>query len=94
MEEEIIMRNEVTPESITAILDALVGSTYAQADSYWDAESQANVPKFQAVCDWVYDRLRDAEKDYDSPYVSARQTARMVMNAANDLAWLLDGKAK
>ena len=82
------MKNEVTPDAITAILDALVGSTAAQADSHWDAESQANVHKFEAVCDWVYERLCDAQRHYNSPYYSAKQTAHMVMNAAGDLAYL------
>ena len=83
-----IMQNEVTPDAITAVLDALVGSTAAQADSVWDAESQENVPKFEAVCDWVYKRLCDAQRHYNSPYYSAKQTAHMVMNAAGDLAYL------
>lgn len=69
-----------------AVLDALVGSTAAQADATWDAESQANVPKFEAVCDWVFDRLCSAARDYDSPYGSAKATARMVERAAGDLA--------
>lgn len=80
------MNENITPESIKAILNALVGCTAAQAESHWDAESQANVPKFEAVCDWVYERLCNADKHYDSPYYSAKQTARMVMFAAGDLA--------
>ena len=49
-------------------------------------ESQANVPKFEAVCDWVFDRLCNAARNYDSPYGSAKATARMVERAAGDLA--------
>lgn len=80
------MSNEVTPEAVKAILDALVGSTAAQADATWDAESQSNVPKFEAVCDWVFERLCNADKHYSSPYGSAKTTARMVESAAGDLA--------
>lgn len=84
------MNENITPESIKAILNALVGCTAAQAESRWDAESQANVPKFEAVCDWVWERLRNADKHYDSPYYSAKQTARMVMFAAGDLAYVFN----
>ena len=80
------MSNEVTPEAVKAVLDALVGPTAARADTAWDEESQANVPKFEAVCDWVFDRLCNAARNYDSPYGSAKVTARMVERAAGDLA--------
>lgn len=82
------MKSEITPEAITAVLDALVGTTAPQGDTHWDSESQANVPKFEAVCDWVYNRLYEADRSYDSPYWSEKQTARMVVNAAGDLAVL------
>lgn len=82
------MKNELTPETITALLDVLVGDTSAQADSVWDAKSQANIPKFEAVCDWVWERLCNAQRHYNSPYASAQATSRKVMNAAGDLAYL------
>ena len=82
------MKSEITPEAITAVLDALVGTTAPQGDTHWDSESQANVPKFEAVCNWVYNRLYEADRSYDSPYWSEKQTARMVVNAAGDLAVL------
>lgn len=82
------MRSEITSEAITAVLDALVGTTAPQGDTQWDRESQANVPKFEAVCNWVYNRLYEADRSYDSPYWSEKQTARMVVNAAGDLAIL------
>ena len=80
------MRNEVTPEAVKAVLDALVGTTAAQADTRLDKESQANVDKFEAVCDWVFDRLVNASKHYNSQYGSAQDTARMVERAAGALA--------
>lgn len=78
--------SKVEEASIGAILDAIVGTTAPQADAFWDRESQKNVPRFEAVCRWVWDRICQAEKDIDSPYASAKKTARMVENAAGDLA--------
>lgn len=81
------MSDKVTPEAVKAVLDALVGPTAARADTILDKESQANVPKFEAVCDWVFYRLCDADRNYDSPYGSAKATARMVERAAGNLIW-------
>lgn len=78
--------SEVDENSIGAILDAIVGTTAPRADTAWDGESQANVPRFEAVCRWVWDRLCQADRYIDSPYASAKRTARMVENAAGDLA--------
>lgn len=78
--------SEVSPDEMCNILDALVGSTSPQADSTMDAVSQENVPMFEAVCDWVWERLIRAERHIDSPYASAKHTARMVERAAGDLA--------
>lgn len=80
-----MMSDKVTPEAVKAVLDALVGPTAARADTILDEESQANVPKFEAVCDWVLYRLCDADRNYDSPYGSAKATARMVERAAGNL---------
>lgn len=80
-----VMSDKVTPEAVKAVLDALVGPTAARADTILDEESQANVPKFEAVCDWVFYRLCDADRNYDSPYGSAKATARMVERAAGNL---------
>lgn len=41
--------------------------------------------RFAAVCDWVFYRLCDADRNYDSPYGSAKATARMVERAAGNL---------
>lgn len=82
-----VMSDKVTPEAVKAVLDALVGPTAARADTILDEESQANVPKFEAVCDWVFYRLCDADRNYDSPYGSAKATARMVERAAGNLIW-------
>lgn len=78
--------SEVDEAAIVDILDAIVGTTSPQADSTMDAESQGNIPRFKAVCDWVWGRLCAAERHIGSPYGSARRTARMVESAAGDLA--------
>lgn len=78
--------SKVDESAIGDILDAIVGTTSPQADSTMDEESQRNIPMFEAVCDWVFDRLLTADMYIESPYTSARTTARMVEAAAGDLA--------
>ena len=78
--------SRVSEAAIGDILDAIVGTTSPQADTTMDAESQGNIPRFEAVCEWVWDRLCAAERHIDSPYASARITARMMESAAGDLA--------
>lgn len=78
--------SKVDESAIGDILDAIVGTTSPQADSTMDAESQGNIPRFEAVCEWVWDRLCTADGHIDSPYASARMTARMVESAAGYLA--------
>lgn len=76
----------VSENEIANILDAIVGTTSPQADTTLDEISQGNVPRFEAVCKWVWDRLCSADGHFDSQYASARRTARMVELAAGDLA--------
>jgi len=78
--------SEVNPNEIPAILDALVGNIAPQADSGFDREAQNNIPRFESVCHWVWERLCVADRSYDSPYASAQQTARKTFSAAGDLA--------
>ena len=80
------MSNNVTPEAIKAVLDAFVGGTYPQGDTTLDERSQANIPKFEAVCDWVWDRLYIASKHTSSPYASERSTANLTLRAAGYMA--------
>lgn len=82
------MSNGVTPEAVKDVLDALVGSTSANADTTMDDRSLKNVPKLEAVADWLFDRLVAAQRNIKSPYASAKQVAKAVMNAGGDLAWV------
>lgn len=82
------MSNGVTPEAVKDVLDALVGDTSANADTTMDDRSLENVSKLAAVADWLSDRLVAAQRHIESPYASAKQVAKAVMNAGGDLAWI------
>lgn len=81
------MATDITEETISAVLDALVGTTSANADTAMDTESMKNIPKFEAVCEWVTDRLCAANKHVNSTYHSRKMVANAVLDAAGDLAW-------
>ena len=75
--------NKVEASSIPAILDAIVGSTSANGDTYLDNESMSNVEKLEAVCGWVCDRISQAYSgDYPKQCASAEQVARAVRRAS------------
>lgn len=76
---------EAMAQAIPQVLDALVGSTGCHADTALDDESLDNVPKLQAVAQWLLDRLYWANKSADSPYYSAKQVAKSVIDACNGL---------
>lgn len=80
----------VNPYCINEVLDAIVGSTEPQGDTYLDEKAQANIGAFREVCEWVAKRLCQANAFYDSPFGSAQTTARMVMWASGDLSLLWD----
>lgn len=88
------LRAEEMANAIPQVLDALVGSTACNADTAMDDESLANIPKLQAVADWLVDRLYWASKSIDSPYYSAKQVARSVIGACDGLDdFFLDEKS-
>ena len=75
--------NKVEASSIPAILDAIVGSTSANGDTYLDNESMSNVEKLEAVCEWVCDRIHRAYSgDYPKQCASAEQVAHAVRRAS------------
>lgn len=80
--------SRVSPNEIEHILDAVVGCLTPYGDVCMDAEIQENIPRFKAVCDWVFKRLCYADININSPYHSARRTAEMLEQAADDLASL------
>lgn len=79
------LRAEEMANAIPKVLDALVGSTGCHADTTLDNESQANIPKLQAVAEWLLDRLQWANKSIDSPYLSAKNVARNVIDSCDGL---------
>ena len=79
------IRAEEMANAIPQVLDALVGSTGCNADSTLDDESLANIPKLQAVAEWLFHRMCAAERSIDSPYYSAKQVARSVIGACDAL---------
>ena len=75
--------NKVEAGSIPAILDAIVGITSANGDTYLDDESLQNVGKLEAVCGWVCDRINEAYSgDYPKQCASAEQVAHAVRRAS------------
>lgn len=59
--------SDVRPDQIGAVLDAVVGSTGIEGDTTLDGESMRNVPKLEAVCEWLYGRIESAHRgDYPS----------------------------
>lgn len=85
------MRNEheirTMQKAICLCLDSLVGPTYPQADTTADTKIQEqNLPLFGAVCDWVAERIEVAAKHRNSPYGSAKETARLTLSYADILS--------
>ena len=75
--------SEVSTNEIPAILDAIVGSTSANGDTYFDDESLQNVEKLEAVCGWVCDRINAAYSgDYPKQCASAEHVAHAVRRAS------------
>lgn len=72
-------------ECVREVLDAIVGSTSPEGDSYLDGRNQKNIDAFGEVCDWVADRLDKALACRDSQFFSMRQTATMTIQAAEYL---------
>lgn len=90
--------SKVEASSIPAILDAIVGSTSANGDTYLDDESLRNVEKLEAVCGWVCDRIHMAYSgDYPKQCASAEKVASAVRRSSGfildymsiDRDWLL-----
>ena len=67
------------------LLDSVVGSTYTAGDTLEDERSLANVKRFKAVCDWVSERIEDAQGSADSQMHSVALLTRAVLDAAGDL---------
>lgn len=75
--------SKVEANSIPAILDAIVGSTSANGDTYLDDESMRNVEKLEAVCVWVCDRINCAYSgDYPKQCASAEKVANAVRRSS------------
>ena len=75
--------SKVEASSIPAILDAIVGITSANGDTYLDGESMRNVDKLEAVCGWVCDRIYPAYSgDYPKQCASAEKVANAVRRAS------------
>lgn len=75
--------SKVETNSIPAILDAIVGSTSANGDTYLDDESLRNVEKLEAVCGWVCDRIHIAYSgDYPKQCASAERVANAVRRSS------------
>lgn len=75
--------SKVEASSIPAILDAIVGITSANGDTYLDGESMRNVDKLKAVCGWVCDRIYPAYSgDYPKQCASAEKVANAVRRAS------------
>lgn len=74
---------EAMANAIPQVLDALVGSTACHADTTLDDESLDNIPKLQAVAEWLLDRLYRADNSINSPYYSAKQVARNVIGTCD-----------
>lgn len=75
--------SKVEANSIPAILDAIVGSTSANGDTYLDDESLQNIGKLEAVCGWVCDRIHRAYSgEYTKQCASAEQVAHAVRRAS------------
>lgn len=77
--------SEFPTEAIGVLLNSVVGSTYPAGDTWEDERSLANVKRFKAVCDWVSERIEDAQRSADSRMYSVEQLTRAVLNAAGDL---------
>ena len=77
--------SNVSPSAIYDILDAIVGDVLPHGDSYYDSESQLNIPRFAEVCHYVYDKVYAAECAYDSDFASMRKTARMLVKSTDGL---------
>lgn len=78
-------RAEEMANAMPQLLDALVGSTACHADTELDNESLANIPKLEAVAEWLSGRIRKAYESIDSPYHSAKQVALEVISACDGL---------
>lgn len=75
--------SKVDPEQIPAILDAIVGTTGANGDTYMDDESMSNIPGLEAVCGWVCDRINPAYSgEYPKQCASAEKVAHAVRGAS------------
>lgn len=77
--------SEFPTEAIGALLDNVVGSTYPVGDTMIDDARLANVKRFKAVCDWVSERIEDAQRLADSRMYSVVQLTSAVLDAAGDL---------
>ena len=77
--------SEFPTEAIGALLDGVVGSTCPAGDTLEDERSLANVKRFKAVCDWVSERIEDAQRSADSQMYSVALLTRAVLDAAGDL---------
>lgn len=74
---------EFEAEAIGPLLDAVVGSTGANGDTYMDNESLQNIKKLEAVFDWICDRIGPSfDGGYPSQCASAEQVAKAIRNAA------------
>lgn len=75
--------SKVDPEQIPAILDAIVGTTGSNGDTYMDDESMSNIPGLEAVCGWVCDRINPAYSgEYPKQCASAEKVAHAVRGAS------------
>lgn len=77
--------SEAMAQAMPQVLDALVGSTACNADTTLDDISLDNIPKLQAVAEWLHDRLYWASRSIDSPYYSAKRVAEGVIGACDGL---------
>lgn len=76
--------SEFEAESIGPLLDAVVGSTSANGDTYLDDESMENLKKLEAVVEWVCDRINPS---FDGSYPSQCASAEQVANAVRNIAY-------
>lgn len=82
--------SDVRPDQIGAVLDAVVGSTGIEGDNTLDGESMRNVPKLEAVCEWLYGRIESAHRgDYPSQCASAESVARAIRRASRDIPYCM-----
>lgn len=78
--------SELDEEQIPIILDLLVGETCPAGDTYIDDERMQNVKAFEKVCDWVYQRIEEAQKYRDCPEHSRKALSEKVIESADVLA--------